>query len=373
MAAYASFDQGATWYGRGMLPGLEPDFCGNATVAFDAHGHGFVCGVVATSGPSRHGDARIWRTDDGGRSFHPPATALTGGAGLVDHPSLAIGRPAHPSPLYIAARMYGTAADDGLVLARSLDGGRTFEQPRRIDPATGASAVAPVLAAGPADVLTVVYVAPSASDGVALRAVVSYDRGESFTAPIDLAQVAGMAPDLGDVTAKSGPAVASAPGSGRTYAAMTGFDDRTGTSRLLLTATTGSTAGSHAWTPPMTVAVSDTTVYLQPQLAVTGDDRVALSVYALSIETARIDVLLYSSQRVRPGPAPISFGPPLRVTTRPFDPRQAVNTGSTHWLGNYQGLAATPGQIHPIWTDTRTGDTQIFTATVHPGGTPRPR
>lgn len=74
------------------------------------------------------------------------------------------------------------------------------------------------------------------------------------------------------------------------------------------------------------------------------------------------------------GPAPISFGSPLRVTTRPFDPRQAINTGRTHWLGNYQGLAAAPGHVfHPIWTDTRTGDTQIFTATVRHHSTPPPR
>lgn len=262
MAAYASFDGGGTWRGRGLLPGLVSDFCGNATVAFDDHGRGFVCGVVTMTGQSRHGDARVWRTDDGGRSFHPPVTAITGGAGLVDHPWLAIGRAAHTSParLYVAARMYGTA-NDGLVLARSLDGGRTFKQPRELDPATGASAASPVIAAGPDGMLSAVYVAPSSSDGLALRAVSSSDQGESFTAPVDVAQVTSMAPSLGDVTAKSGPAIAAAPGSSRTYAAVTGYDDRTGTSRLLLTAFT---AQAHAWTPPMTVAASDETVYLQP-------------------------------------------------------------------------------------------------------------
>ncbi|MFE2964439.1 sialidase family protein [Streptomyces sp. NPDC059340] len=278
MAAYASFDGGVSWHGSGMLPGLEPDFCGNATVAFDGHGHGFVCGVVATGGPSRHGDARIWRTDDGGRSFHPPVTAITGGAGLVDHPSLAIGRTAHPhpSPLYIAASMYGTATD-GLVLARSLDGGRTFEQPRRIDPATGASAVAPVLAAGPADVLTVVYIARSASGGVALRAVASYDRG-------------------GDLHRTD------RPGPGRRHGA--------GPRRCHRQERPGRRLG------------------LRQRPYVRGDNG------------------LRGSER--------------HLTT-------AVD------LGNYQGLAAVSGQVHPVWTDTCTGDTQIFTATVRPGSAPSPR
>jgi hypothetical protein len=30
--------------------------------------------------------------------------------------------------------------------------------------------------------------------------------------------------------------------------------------------------------------------------------------------------------------------------------------------GNYQGLAAGPQGFQPIWTDTRTGSTQVFTA-----------
>lgn len=51
----------------------------------------------------------------------------------------------------------------------------------------------------------------------------------------------------------------------------------------------------------------------------------------------------------------------------PFDPTQGTSTngGTAYWLGNYQGLAATPRTIHPIWNDTRTGSTQIFTASIH--------
>lgn len=69
--------------------------------------------------------------------------------------------------------------------------------------------------------------------------------------------------------------------------------------------------------------------------------------------------MLYLSEPGRP-----AFGPPRRVTTQSFDPTQAVNTGRTRWLGNYQGVATSGTAIHPIWTDTRTGDTQIFTATL---------
>jgi hypothetical protein len=308
----------------------------------------------------------MWRSDDGGRSFRPSTTAIAGGDGLVDHPSLTIGTGSRraPAPLYLAAGVYGTA-DDGVVAARSTDGGRTFQPPRVLDPAAGAKAIAPVAAAGPDGSLTVAYVTPSPSGDVLLKAVTSGDHGETFTEPFTVAEVPAMAPSLGDVTAKSGPALAAAADGRLTCAAVTGFDDATGMSRLLLTTSAGPTDPAPTWSNPMTVAASDETVYLQPQAAIADDNRIAISVYALSLTTLRMDVLLHISDPVRAACPHPAFGPPLRVTTRAFDPRQAIGTGSTHWLGNYQGLAAAPGHVfHPIWTDTRAGRAQIFTAAV---------
>jgi hypothetical protein len=83
-------------------------------------------------------------------------------------------------------------------------------------------------------------------------------------------------------------------------------------------------------------------------------------VSAFSLASGRVEVLLFTSQPGRPG-----FGSPLRVTTSPFDPTVSTSTGTgTYWLGNYQGLAAAPGSFHPIWTDTRTGQAQSFTAAI---------
>ncbi|MBK3564179.1 sialidase family protein [Streptomyces sp. MBT62] len=366
VAAYTSFDAGGTWRAEGLLPGLVPDFDGNPTVAFDSRGRAFVGCVVATQGPPRHGDVLMWRSDDGGRGFRPPSTVIAGGPGLVDHPHLTVGTGSRrvSAYLYLAAGMYGTTSD-GIVVARSTDGGLTFQPPRALDPAAGARAIAPVAAAGPDGSLTVAYVTPSPSGDVLLKAVTSGDHGETFTEPFTVAEVPAMAPGLGDVTAKSGPALAAAAEGSLICAAVTGFDDATGMSQLLLTTSAGPSEPSPTWSSPTTVAVSDRAVYLQPQLAVADDNRIAISVYALSLTTLRVDVLLYVSDPVRAASMPPAFGPPLRVTTQAFDPRLAIDTGSTHWLGNYQGLAAAPGHVlHPIWTDTRTGRARIFTAAV---------
>jgi len=364
VAAYASFDGGTTWRGHGLLPGLVPDFDGNPTVAFDGRGRGYVCCVVAGRGRPRRGDVLLWRTDDGGRRFHPPVTAVAGGPGLADHPSLAIGAGCGTSHacLHLAAARYGTG-DDGVVLTRSFDGGRTFEPPRGLDADAGARAIAPVAAAGPDGSLTVAYLTGSRG-GVALRSVASADGGETFTAPVTVAEVPAMAPGLGDVTAKSGPALAAAPGGGLVCAALTAFDEATGVSRLLLATSGGPTSPAPAWSSPLAVAAGGDAILLQPQVAVGADRRIAISVYALSVTSLRMDVQLHVSAPVPAGSCePPSFGPPLRVTTRSFDPRRAVGTGDTRWLGNYQALAASPGQVfRPAWTDTRTGRPHLFTA-----------
>jgi hypothetical protein len=348
VAAYASFDAGRTWQGAGPLPGLVPGAHGNATAAFDERGRGYVC-AVAAHGDQRSGDALLWRTDDAGRSFRDPIVAISGGGGLVDHPWLVTGSPAD---LFIAARMFGTT-HDGIALARSTDGGRSFAEPRVLDDNGGAAVASPVLAIGPSGCLCIVYAALARSGGMLLRALSSADRGQTFAAPSDLVETESFAPNLGGVTAKSGPAIAASPSSDVIYAVATSFDDASGVSRLLLVQ---ASAGGRVWSPPTTVAHSTDTIYLQPQVAVDKHGRAAISVYAVSIARARIDVVVYSDKP----------GSPQHVTTRSFDPRDAIDTGSTAWLGNYQALVGAPAAaFHPLWTDTRTGGAQIFTATVH--------
>ena len=106
IATAVSADGGRNWRDNGLLPGLVPDLDGNAVVVFDHAGHGFVAGIEATSGPSRHGTARVWRTADGGRTYSAPVTALAPGwcsaarpmAGPASSPRAGSARPAAPAP-----------------------------------------------------------------------------------------------------------------------------------------------------------------------------------------------------------------------------------------------------------------------------------
>lgn len=359
VAAGTSHDGGRTWRALGMLPGLVPDACGNATAAFDEAGNAYVCAVQA-SAQSRQGDALLWRLRAGEQRFRPPVMAISGGGGLADHPWMGLGgSTCEGQPVvHVAGRLFGTAAD-GLVVTRSLDGGRSFEPPRPLKDAAGPSASSPVLAAAEHGALTVVFSTTSPSGGVAVRAVSSHDHGLTFGSARTLLEVEETAPDLSPLSARSGPSLTALPGSGGMGAAVTAFDEATGTSRLL-TATAGS-GGS--WEPAVEIAASTGAVYLQPQIAAGSSGRLAVTVYRLDLRTKLMDLVLLRGEPGRPAGRSPRFLAPVRVNSAPFDPLKAVGTGNSRWLGNYQGLAVgADHRIHPAWTDTRRGTAQIFTA-----------
>jgi hypothetical protein len=61
-----------------------------------------------------------------------------------------------------------------------------------------------------------------------------------------------------------------------------------------------------------------------------------------------------------------------RVTRRPFDPTLAPRIpgmkGRPWWIGDYQGLAAGPGAVYPIWSDTESGHLEIVMARIPTAG-----
>ncbi|MBO0781562.1 MAG: exo-alpha-sialidase, partial [Ktedonobacteraceae bacterium] len=105
---FSSFDGGRTWQDTGPLP-LPPNtnYGNDVTAAFNASGTAFVCSMCTVqnsdgsiSRPDR--GAYIWRSEDGGRSFHEPIAVI--GGQFVDHPWLAVDRTPGPQggKLYVS-------------------------------------------------------------------------------------------------------------------------------------------------------------------------------------------------------------------------------------------------------------------------------
>lgn len=375
---FASLDGGRTWQDNGPLP-LPPgaSFGGDPTVAFDAQGRGF----VASLGAALAGDAvYVWRTDDGGRSFRLAVAVEQGQP--ADHPWLAAG--AAPGSgrddLYVAwatRDVAGLGHAGGLAFSRSTDGGRRFARPRIISAPAGGVSI-PVVTAGPGGSVAIAYVtvkrvhpqggARGAAGDAGLpvgvheeevQVVSSADYGRSFGRPVVVGPATSLLAATPDVDLTTQPSLAIDPRDGSIYLAYSAYHTRTAHADILLVR---SRDGGRTWGVPvrvMTESASGQTVFFQPHVVVDATGGIDVTCFAL--RHGRVDVLL-----ARSSTHGASVGALQRITSRAFDPSlgwPGQKTGAW-WIGDYQGLAAGGGLIHPFWNDTRTGHLEIFTAAV---------
>jgi hypothetical protein len=371
IATYFSSDGGASWQNGGLPPQPVAGPVGDdVTVAFDGQGHGYLCGTRAGHGsnsdpgnPDANRAVYVWRTDDGGRSFSAAVTLLEGQ--YCDHPWLATGH-AQASPVDAVYVVWGAGdSHTALDLTRSHDGGKSFESPRRILAEAAGPSVAsagPELATGPDGLVCAVCDWTTQQDASGnmvgqVVAVCSTDAGDSFAAPVVLGSEAAVIALPGNVSANSSPAVAASPQGDALYVAFPTYGPGAPSSDIVVTV---SRDRGRTWSELVTATPHDDVIYFQPNLAVDEVGRVAVSAFALA--NGRVDVVLLLS-----GANELRFGAPLRVTTTAFDPHSPTASNGKHgawWIGDYQGIARGPGAVHLVWNDTRTGELQLFAATV---------
>jgi hypothetical protein len=351
IGAYASFDAGASWRSLG---GLEDSANGrDPTVTFDATGRGYVC--------ANTDDLHVWRTDDGGRTFDAPVLATRGHK--LDH-------------LWLAAdvattHLYGAwtgPANTQLEFCRSSDGGRSFQAPHAIDAVRGpgeATVTSPMVAAGHEGTVHIIYgvwpplpqAALRPEFATPIRVISSTDRGETWGRPVQLGTGVMEIRVQPDTNGLGLPTVVAHR---HRHLAAAAFVVRQPRAPLADLAVCLSRDRGRTWTAPRLVPrPSDDTSYLQPQLAIDEADRLALSAFAY--RQGLIDVVVLAAE-----PATARFGPPVRVTSRPFDPAQGTLPGKhgAWWIGDYHGLASAAGSVHPFWNDPRTGRLEIFTTSM---------
>jgi hypothetical protein len=372
IATYLSFDGGASWQNGGLPPQPAAGPAGDdVTVAFDAHGRGYLCATRAGHGsaptnpanPDANRAVYVWRTDDGGRSFSAPVTVLE--AEYCDHPWLATGRGQNPSGHDVYVVWGAGATHTALDLARSGDSGQTFARPRRIlaeASVPSLDSAGPELAIGPDGLVSVVcdWTTQQDSSGDMIGQVVavcSTDGGQSFAAPVHLGTESAVIALPGGVQPNSSPAVAASPQGDALYVAFVKHQPGATHSDIVVAA---SHDRGRTWSNAVSATPHDGVTYFQPNLAVDETGRVAISAFALA--NGGVDQVLLLSRA-----GELRFRPPLRVTTAPFDPHSPTTSGGKHgawWIGDYQGITAGAGAFHLVWNDTRTGKLDLFAATV---------
>jgi hypothetical protein len=352
LGTFFSFNDGRTWHDNGPLPLPFIRASGtDVTVAFGARGAGFTCATALGGSGANSRGVYIWRTDNGGRSFHPPVAVVRGDD--LDHPWLA-SDPAKKGLLYV---VWGSS--QGLGFSRSLDGGRAFSRPRFIN--GGGDSEVPVLATGPHGKVYASYESGGGGSTDSIKVVTSRDQGLHFGRPVRLTSVPPEIEVGPRLQLPTSPAVATDPRTGEAYVAYAARPRGSARSDILVAPSHDS---GRTWESAvrLTHEHSSTHQYaFQPQMAV--DATGAVDVSYLELLRGHVDLFL---ERSTPGSPHLAFGRAQRITTRSFNPARGL-PHSKHgrwWIGDYQGLAAEGGTIHPFWNDTRTGHLEIFTASL---------
>jgi hypothetical protein len=353
--AYVSFDGGLSWRSGGVLRLPPQSGGGNMSAAFDSTGRGYVCGSFGTpTGTS----VLVWRTDDGGRSF--TRASAVGAAANLDRAWLATD-PHSPGVIHVVwSQGNASGLTTDVRYARSTDAGRTFDAPRTIVHHS-AGLGNPIVACGPAGTAYVLYsagkgavgrVAPDSKSTV--TAVCSHDRGQTFQPPITLGRSTDLVafPGLRGGTGSALPAIAADPHSGLVCAAF--IDHNAGASHADVLLATSYDAG-RTWSRATPVTPRDQVIYFQPEVAIDNAGRIG--VMAFAINQGVVNVVLMTSN-----PGSLHFNAPITVSDHSFDPAEM-----NYQLGDYQALATTPGTFHPIWSQTRTRQLQLFTAALPAG------
>jgi hypothetical protein len=255
--AYTTFDGGHSWR-RATHSALEQSFPGGDPIAaFADEG----TALFATINPFR-----VWRSRDGGLTWQGPAIVP---GRSYDREYLAV-RPAPNASdtVYALAktpiRVFGHRASDGLALARSTDGGTTFEAPRLMlpDPTTSIIHVPGGLLVAPNGDLLASFMAHDApvTDPATIKNHIwvlrSTDGGRTFNEPVAAAASVVYGNKGDELKMLKSLAVArlvmdtasASPYRGRLYVAfLTAVDDR------LQVMVVASSDTGRTWGSPVTV------------------------------------------------------------------------------------------------------------------------
>ncbi len=368
IATYLSLDGGVSWRDGGHLshPAGKPAAGDDVTVAFDPQGRAYVS-ATGTGGTNAQRTMYCWRSDDGGRSFSAPVILVTGGE-YFDQPWIAAGAGKAPADrnVYVVWASNQKEGGDSVTMRRSTDGGLTFEPERTILDAhrNTTQSATPKVVAGANGLVCVAaddasYWAPSGDLIGHVAVACSTDAGETFAAPAQLGWESITMSLPGDVLPNAGVQAAAAPGRDALYVTFVRRQPRAAHSDIMVCA---SYDRGRTWSTPVTATPQADALYFQPNIAVDAAGHVAISAFALV--NGRVNEVLLLSR-----PHRLTFGAPTKVSTGSFDPHSQTATGQKHgawWIGDYQGITASGGNIHLVWNDTRTGNIELFAASVRP-------
>jgi len=351
--SFVSDDGGLTWSAPHRF---EFKSCADPWVALREDG-------VALFSALDGGQILVFRSEDGGRTWS--AVPLPGGFGHAhDRPTVAVDNSSGPfaGSFYVLSILAGRSATKQHIvrvhLARSQDGGRSFEEPVLVQPSNlNFNVFAPaVLSDGTLVVAFTDF--QSNVDGFRYEGMlerrrawvlVSTDGGRTLSPPLFVAEGCG-----GDIAAGESPG----PFRDRLYFLCTTPQD----DNLLIL---HSPDRGERWLDPVRMNIREGEVGIRrtPSIAVNNNGIVGVSWYER--REGGLCQHIYFAASLDGGR---TFLPEVRISTAescPENPRNGRAAERWPFGGDYSGLAASAdGTFHILWADSRDGIYQLYTASV---------
>lgn len=401
IVAGVSFDAGRSWR-QVVIPGITGctggsyDYSDDAWAAFGADGVLHVSVHVADVLNDREGlSSHLYtRSTDGGLTWSTPVSLvpyLRPSAGMYGPGSIAAD-PVDPRLVY---SLVPTFAEPGVtesttfrgtvVLARSTDGGRSWEPARVIyDTGPGRLTTADHLLVLPNHELVDVFtlITDPARGQMSVAAIHSTDDGQTWSAPVTVAALGPAQvtdPQTGIRIANSSAGTTAAavdPRSGRIYVAWE--DARWSGGTVNAIALSSSPDGGESWTAPVMANATASSLpplsqqAFTPSVSVAANGDVGVAYYDLRasdqpllLANRWLDVCRHASQA-----ACTTFAKERRLTPASFNlenaPVSSAGIGiNGYFLGEYEGLATTGSEFIAVFAEPAGSDqAQIFATTV---------
>jgi hypothetical protein len=373
--AYAySFDGGLTW-GQDLF--VEPQYIWDSdpglTVDTAGHFYAVILSFFTTSQPN---GLFVYKSTDGGVTWTGPATVINNVPNVFEDKELIAcdrsGGP-HTDNLYVVWTRFGAGTE--ILMCRSTDDGNSFSGPVSISDAGGVQW--PVPCVGPN---SEVYIAWVKYTPASIRLDRSFDGGQTFSSDI-VAQYVNDGSRMinGDIWVFSFPAmdvdITGGQYNGNMYMAY--MDDSPGYTDTDMYFTRSINGGT-TWSQKVRInddPLNNGCDQFHPWLTVAPDGSIIVVFLDRRNDPGNLLMDLYMTTSTDGGD---TWSENERVSTVSCDPtagstfqdriENQVNTKVPVILANRAGLigeyigvtASSVDDIHPIWTDTRLGDQDVF-------------
>ncbi len=332
-------------------------------VTFAPDGAAFQMALASSGGSFTAGSANamlVSRSTDGGRTWGPVSTLIRDESLFFNDKNSITADPTDPRYVYAVWDRLAAAGGGPTMLARSTDGGATWEGARPIyDPGVRSQTIGNIIAVLPngtvINVFTRIDNPAGAPASATLNVLVSADKGGSWSGPFRIANalaVGARDPDTGAPIRDGAnlPQVAVAP-NGHLWVAWQ--DARFSGGARDGVALARSADGGQTWSTPAQVNSAPASQAFTPSVHVTANGTIGVTYYDLRSNTA--DATTLPTELILARSLDGTRWTEHRVSAT-FDLATAP-VARGYFLGDYQGLASADNVFIPVYVRTNSGDT----------------